>query len=688
MALADLTLPDLTETERRVWDAFPVGGWVDLRDGDPEVDDLDQATRWGPERVVRAEVLRALLLGARPLEPGSAPGIRLRGARIIGRLDLMGATTNGPLVCEYCTFERDIRLVESVTKTVRIVHSRVPAMNCTRMRLDGILNFWCSVIDGIMRLDQASVTGQISLRDAEVGKREILDEAIPAFGLTVEGGVEFTGLAAHGTVSIQVAKITGSVDLTRARLISPGRQAFSADSATIGGRLDCRSMVAEGEVSLHNARVAASASFNGARLSNPEGHALSAGGLVVGGGMHLSGGFESEGEVRLQGAHLTANLTLAGAKLSNPDGVAVNLDRATIGVCHGAALTCSGRFSFAGARIASGLDLSMAHLDAGTGQRALAGDGAGLDGMLSLRKLHARGELSLRSIRIGREVMMIGAELDNAGGIACRLSGADISGDVICQQMSVIGGIRITGGRIGGRLNLEQVRISNDGRIAIGARAIQAGQLSLRPSEPIRGLVDLSHARIEVYRDDPDHWPDELSVDGMTYQALEPRLPARDRLRWLAKDPNGPQSQPYEHLAAHYMQIGQPEEARSVWYAKEREQRKAASPLARFWGVVQDVTLGYGYRPWRAVVWLTLLVIAGSLTFHFQKPPPLQAHVLPHFNSFIYTLDLLLPLVDLGLKHAFNPSGVGQWLSYVLTAAGWVLVTTIAAAAARVLRRG
>ena len=687
MAHLNLTENDLTETEQRLWDAFPAGGWVDLRVGDPAADDPRRAGRWGPERYVRAEVLRALLLGARQAEPGSAPGIRLRGARVSGRLDLMGATTNWPLVCEYCAFDREIRLVESVTKTVRIVHSNMPGFNGTRMRLDGILTFWSSVIDGVLRLDQAKVTGQVSLRDTRIGAARILADAVPAFGLSVDGGVEFAGMTANGMVSIQVAKITGSVDLSRSHLVNPDGRAFSADSAQIGGRLDCHGMVAEGEVSLHNARIAASVSFDGARLTNPGGQALSAGGVVVGGGVHLANGLESVGEVRLVGAQLPATLKLTGATLSNPGAVAVNLDRATIGVCHGAGLTAAGRFSFVGAHIASGLDLAGARID-GTGERSIAGDGAAVDGMLALSELRARGELSLRSIRVGRAVMMIGAELENDGDIACRLSGAEIAGDVICLRTSVAGGLRMTGGRIAGRLNLEQVRIVNEGGVAISARALQAGQLLLAPAEPIRGLVDFGHARIEVYRDDPDSWPDELSIDGMTYQALEPRLPARDRLRWLARDPGGPQSQPYEHLAAHYVRIGQPEEARTVWYIRERVQRREAAPLAKFWGVVQDVMLGYGYRPWRALAWLGLLLIIGSVTFDLQRPAAIQPGTAPHFNPVVYTLDLLLPLVDLGLKHAFNPSGAGQWLSYVLVAAGWVLVTTVAAAAARVLRRG
>jgi hypothetical protein len=48
----------------------------------------------------------------------------------------------------------------------------------------------------------------------------------------------------------------------------------------------------------------------------------------------------------------------------------------------------------------------------------------------------------------------------------------------------------------------------------------------------------------------------------------------------------------------------------------------------------------------------------------------------------------VLPVVNLGQKYAFNPSGDEQWLSYFLIAAGWTLATTVATGVARVLRRG
>jgi hypothetical protein len=60
---------DLNEPERLLWQAFPSGSWVDLRECDPVADDVAGAIRWGPDRLVRAEVIRA-------------PGVRLRGARI------------------------------------------------------------------------------------------------------------------------------------------------------------------------------------------------------------------------------------------------------------------------------------------------------------------------------------------------------------------------------------------------------------------------------------------------------------------------------------------------------------------------------------------------------------------------------------------------------------------------------
>ena len=89
-----MTVLELSEPERLLWAAFPRGAWADLLACDPTADDLEDAAPWGPSRTIRAEVIAALLLGGCAAEPGRAPAVRLRGARISGRLDLMGATVS------------------------------------------------------------------------------------------------------------------------------------------------------------------------------------------------------------------------------------------------------------------------------------------------------------------------------------------------------------------------------------------------------------------------------------------------------------------------------------------------------------------------------------------------------------------------------------------------------------------
>lgn len=218
--IALVAVEDLTEPERLWWAAFPHGAWVDVRTGDAGSDDLASASSWGQGRLVRAEVIRALLLGGGDTEPGHAPAVRLRGARVVGRLDLMGATTTYPLVCERCIFDEELRFVEASTKTVRIVESRLPALNGTRMRLDGILNMWRSEVAGVLRLDEARLTGQLCLREAVIGPAGGA-EAVAASGLAVEGGAELAGLTARGSVVLDIASISGSLDLSRARISCP-----------------------------------------------------------------------------------------------------------------------------------------------------------------------------------------------------------------------------------------------------------------------------------------------------------------------------------------------------------------------------------------------------------------------------------------------------------------------------------
>jgi hypothetical protein len=679
-----VTSSGLGKAERGLWAAFPAGRWVDLRTGDPAQDDLDKAGEWGPDRTIRAEVIAALLLGAAASEPGRFPAVRLRGARVLGRLDMIGTTLTCALVCEYCWLDTAPRFVETTTKTVRFVDSRIPGFNGARMGVDGIFNLYRTRVGSVVRLDGATIAGEMCLREAVIGNGG--EEAVAARGLTVDGDLDCRELVSCGPVRLVNARVSGSVYLTGAKIRWRGSPALDASNAVIGAEFDGDRMAVDGETRLHHARIAGSLLLDTAELYNPGGASLSAVGLSVQGGTSCKG-VTATGELRFAGARLDATLTLVDATLSNRDGAALTLDRARLADLDATGLNVTaGSVQVIGAQVAGRLNLAAMRVDSGPGTTALDASGTSIGRRLVLAGAQVSGEVCACTTRVGSRVWLHGARIENPGGMALRLAPIDVAFDILGERMTVAGGIDLTGAKIGGHLDLKQTRLINAGGTALIAHGVQVAQASIQPAESVQGTVDLSHARIGVLRDDPHTWPTELRFSGLSYEALEPQLPAWQRLNWLARDPDA-HSQPYEQLAAHYTRTGWPAAARHVLYAAERRQRSSKALPGRAWSLLQDITVGYGYRPARAAAWLAVLLAIGSVTYALAPPAPLSASGAPHFNPVVYTLDLLLPVVDLGQKHAFNPAGAEQWLSYLLVAAGWVLATTIAASAARIVSR-
>ncbi|HEX6525737.1 MAG TPA: hypothetical protein VF070_37845 [Streptosporangiaceae bacterium] len=512
-------------------------------------------------------------------------------------------------------------------------------------------------------------------------------EAVTARGLVVSGDLDCTEMISRGPVRVGNARVDGSVQLAAAQISSHADPALDAANAVIGAGFDGSRMIVEGETRLRHARIAGRLLLTGAQLRNSVGVALGADGLAVEGGMWCSR-LSAAGEVRLAGARLGASLMLTSAELCHPAGVALNLDRAALVDLDAAGLVvCGGSVSLVAAQVATRVNLAKTRLTGGTGARALAADGCVIGRRLILDQAHISGEVSVGAGQLGTRLLLRQARIENPGGTALCLSAAQVAIGVLCEGMIAVGTVDLGGAKIGRCLDFTGARVINPGGAAIDARALQAGELSLLTAEPIRGIADFSHARIAVLRDDPQNWPEHLRLGGTSYDALEPQLPAQRRLDWLALDTDNSSPQPYEQLAVWYARTGRPADARQVLYAAERLRRATTTLPGRIWSFLQDITVGYGYRPARAALWLFVLLVIGTITYTTVPPAPLNPSGAPHFNPVIYTLDLLLPVIDLGQKHAFNPAGAEQWLSYMLAAGGWVLATTIAASVARILTR-
>ncbi|MFD7282320.1 hypothetical protein ACFV80_36180 [Streptomyces sp. NPDC059862] len=554
---------------------------------------------------------------------------------------------------------------------------------------------------------------------------------------TIDGLLRLTNARSSSPVRLTRAHLTGTMDLTGAHI--EGMPALHADSLVVERDLVCRDARITGEMLMWSCRIGGTFVLEGAHITNPDGATLNADGLTVDGGFfggHTSPnsrGLHSQGELRLQDATISRCCILSRARLDNATGTALNADRLHVGglLALDDGLTAEGPITLVGAAIEGPMLLNRADLNA-PGQSALDASLAQIGGDLTAASgFSARGSLVLEDTRVAGSVDLAEAQLHNPAGETLSARRLQVQGRLYCGSTTSQGHIVLTDANIGAAAEFHSARLTNpsgntltawgltasvldlcdgfvsNGRVSltsshiasavclasttitgrVSLKRVRAGSLKTDSSTQLSGPVDFRHAQVEILADVPTRWPDALLLDGFVYSHMEVTLPLRERLAWLAKETGGYLPQPYEQLAAAYVSHGDDAAAREVLLAKCRRQRASQPPLTRIWGHIQDWTVGYGYRPIRAAAWLLLMLLIATAAFTAQHPPPMKPSEAPPFNPFLYSVDLLLPVVGFGQEGAFNPHGWQQWLAAASIAAGWVLATTIAAGLTRTLSR-
>jgi hypothetical protein len=301
--------------------------------------------------------------------------------------------------------------------------------------------------------------------------------------------------------------------------------------------------------------------------------------------------------------------------------------------------------------------------------------------------LRVYGETRLSGASVAGKVNLENAEFHNPGGIALQAEALDANADVRARGLRAHGQIELRGARIAGRLDLSRSHLSHPGGTALRASSSVIGELWLYGSDPIEGLLNLRRAHIEVLSFGPEVLPTEVRLNNLSFTTLTPHLPAEQRLPMLERDGEGYVPYAYEQLTAAYRRIGDDRAAREVQLAKQLRYRATLPWYGRTWGHLQEVTVGYGFRPLRAAIWLLSLLATGSIAYGLHNPPALKPSEAPPFNAVFYTLDLLLPVISFGQESAFAPRGGYQALSYVLIITGWILATTVIAGVTRSVSR-
>ncbi|RZU49345.1 hypothetical protein EV385_1090 [Krasilnikovia cinnamomea] len=622
--------------------------WQAFRKGEP-FGGPHQAT------AVRADRVRYLLLAQPAAEPGHQASLRADGVTIQGQLDLRDAVL-GCVVRFYRSTFTDPILAHGLTVPSMILSDcTVPGLRADRIRVDRSLSLANSRVDGCVYLRDARIGAELDLAGARITPTGYTGAAprhngdrhpdsyvgVDAENAVIGGDFDGNGLTLRGGLFLNLARIDGALGLQGAQIPDGFVQ---APSLIVGGVYARRGFTLAGTINLFNAVINGPIELGGAMIDNPGEISFGGWGMSVHGSIMADASSCFTGTVDLQSADIYGGLDLADARISapGPDG-ALHLPRATI-------------------------------------RGALRASGAQIDGLVTLTHTQISAGVDLSATKLGR---MDANNLSTAG-------------DMNLTRATIFGPISLRGARIEGTADLDGAKVGSANGVSIQADGLVAFELTVQCHRPA-GHIDLSHARVELLCDRLTSWPAGSGrpiLTGFSYQQLRNYTAVADRLEMIHDATPTAEPQPYEQLANVLRAAGRDEEARRVLREKQRREARSGRWPRRLWGAVQDLTIGYGYLPGRAASIFVALLLSGTAYFALAANCngqdglcPIKPTEHPTWDPFLYVLDVLLPVIDLNHEKAWDPIGIDKIVTLALLISGWVLATTIAAAAGRALNR-
>lgn len=262
------------------------------------------------ENTVRAGFLRFLLLGCDHNTPLHEQGVRLKGAWVEGELNMENTATVSAINCSACTFNKPLMLRRSTLLIgLFLIGSEVPGIQG-----DGLVT-----TGGVFLRDDFKATGEVRLLGAQIsGNLECrkaqfdgkVGDALSADGAVIKGDVFLNnGFQATGTVRLLGAQIGGDLDCDKGLFDGKEGNALSADGAVINGSVFLRDgFQAAGTVRLLSAQINGNLECGAGLFDGKEGNALFADGAVIKRSVFLRNRFKAAGTVRLLGAQIGGDL--------------------------------------------------------------------------------------------------------------------------------------------------------------------------------------------------------------------------------------------------------------------------------------------------------------------------------------------------------------------------------------------
>ncbi len=483
------------------------GQLVDLGEGPFN---LAEMQAWGTERTVRAVVLRHLLVAEQ--WPVDAKGVRLRGVRISGRLDLEAALLRCPLSLDCCYLDSNKPACLNF-----VTASRIKVAGCHLAGLTGEmltarqLDLSGSTLTGPLELSGADITGWLSFADVKLTGTDGDGNAL--IGDRLKAGSMFLNRVVTGAGAVRLggADITGQLNCRGARLTgtdSAGNALFADGLKTDGSVFLNEAVTGAGAIRLTGAEINGQLNCRGAQLTGTDGdgNALLGDRLKVGGDVLLDEGFTAAGAVRLIAADIAGQLGCSGAQLTgHNDGYALFAHGMRTGgdLSLDEGFTAAGAVWLAGAVIGGQLSCRGAQLTGHDNDgNALRADQMKARGSVLLDKgFAAVGAVRLDHADIGDLLSCSGAQLTgHTDGYAVFADGMRTGGHVLLGRAFVsAGAVWLAGAIIGGQLSCRGAQLTGtdgDGNALLADRLKVGGDVFLDEGFTAAGAVRLTAAEI------------------------------------------------------------------------------------------------------------------------------------------------------------------------------------------------
>ena len=403
--------------------------------------------------------------------------------------------------------------------------------------------------------------------------------------------------------------------------------------------------------------------------------------LRVAGDVLLRDGLRASGEVRLLDAKIGGNLDCSGGIFENNGQNALLADRAQVA---GSLLLCNmivqgpndirkfhaiGEVRLLGAEIGSNLDCRGGKFE-NAGGDALSADGAKVTGNIFLgNSFHAIGTVSFIGAEFGGQLNCSGGIFENKNGNALAADQAKIKGSTFLDKgFHAVGEVRLSGTETGGQLSCARGTFENEsGSALVAERASIGGILDLREMQFKTGAVNFGHASAGLPVDDAASWPanGSLILDGFEYRAIGGKAPidARSRLDWLGRQADF-RPATYRQLAKAYRNMSRERDARKIDIARHRRESKELTRVDRGWSHFFDATASFGYEPIWLIVPLIFALFYGFVAVQIGLSEALFVPTRPeyangHPDALLYSIDTLIPFVDLVQETRWVPKTVG-----------------------------